>query len=141
MRLRSCIPIAIATAVAVAIPVSALPSGGSVRIRPTPSGFDATARVSSDGAVIRIGGPARCTKGGRLRIDVTLTQRASGAVGRGTWKGRCRGSVQHWTVSSARALTGRFVAGQATACAAAAAANSKRATDAVQWCRVVTLRS
>jgi hypothetical protein len=118
----------------------AVSSGGSVHVEKTASGFDPTARATPSGATVRIAGPVECTKGGRARIDVTITQRASGALARGTWTGRCRGSVQRWTVRSARALTGRFVAGQVTGCAAAAVADAERATDALQWCKVVTLR-
>jgi hypothetical protein len=141
MRLRHGLLLVLAvgaTAPAVGLAVSG--TGGSVQVEKTRSGFDATAQATPSGATVRISGPAQCTNGGRLRIDVTITQRASGALARGTWTGRCRGSVQRWTVKAARALTGRFVSGQATACAAAAAASSKRAADALQWCRVVGLR-
>jgi hypothetical protein len=141
MRLRHGLALALALGAAAPAVGSALSgSGGSVQVEKTRSGFDAAAQATASGATVRIGGPAQCTKGGRLRIDVTITQRASGALARGTWTGRCRGSVQRWTVRAARALTGRFVAGEVTACAAAAAASAERATDALQWCKLVTLR-
>jgi hypothetical protein len=138
MRLRN--PVALTFVLALAIPAAVYGLGdGKVRFVREQGGFDRTARLSLSGASIRIAGPVRCTKGGRARIDVTITQRATGAVARGTWTGRCTGTTRRWTVAVARAVTGRFDPGSTTACAAAAAANSKRATDATQWCRLVRL--
>jgi hypothetical protein len=126
---------------ALALPTTALAVGdGSIRIVRNGSGFDKTAVLRSDGRALTLSGPVRCTSGGRIRIDVTVTQRSTGSLARGTWRGRCRGSAQRWRVPAARALTGAFDGGQITACAAAAAANATRATDATQWCRVVSLR-
>ena len=138
MRLRNAASLTFV--LALALPAAGYGVGdGSVRFVKSQSGFDPAARVTPSGATLRIAGPVRCTKGGRARIDVTVTQRATGAVARGTWTGRCTGASRRWTIPAARAVTGRFEAGSATACAAAAAANSKRATDATQWCKVVRL--
>ena len=140
--MRSWKYIGLVLAVAVVSPAVAVAIGGGTTsgdIRTTPSGFDATARLLAGGRGVRVSGPVTCTKGRRVRIDVTLTQRASGAVARGTWTARCTGVSRRWTIKRASALTGRFVTGQATACAAAATATSKRATDAVQWCRLIRL--
>jgi hypothetical protein len=122
-----------------AFPAVALALGdGSIRIVRNGSGFDRTAALSAAGRSVRISGPVNCTRGGRIRIDVTITQRTTGTVAKGTWRARCVGP-RRWTLRAARALTGAFEAGDATACAAAAAANAKRATDAIQWCRLVRL--
>ena len=138
MRLRNLV--ALVFVLALAIPAAGYGIGdGKVRFVRQESGFDTTGRVSPSGASLRIAGPVRCTKGGRVRIDVTVTQRATGAVARGTWTGRCTGASRRWTITAARAVTGRFETGSVTACAAAAAANSKRATDATQWCRLMRL--
>lgn len=119
---------------------AALPTGGQVTIVRSDSGFDERASLRTDGRGARITGPIRCTKGGRLRIDVTLTQRKTGALARGTWRGTCTGAKQTWTLKSARVVgEARLQAGAAQACAAAVARNSKRATDALQWCEPLTL--
>lgn len=140
MRLRPCL--ALTVAMLVASPVSVLAqSDGPVKFVKLPGGFDSTARLDVSRHAIRIGGLVRCTRGGRVRIDVTITQRATGALARGTWTARCTGVSRRWTIRAARALTGRFRSGSATACAAGSAANSRRATDAIQWCKVLRLVS
>ena len=47
MRLRRYVPVALAVCAASPAPGFALPSGGSVKFVRIPSGFDATARLSS----------------------------------------------------------------------------------------------
>ena len=120
---------------------AALTTGGTVKIRTLPSGFDKTGRLSTHGRVLSLGGPVSCTRGGAIRILVTVTQRRSGAIARGSWRGTCTGPDQQYAVRRARAR-GRasFVPGQSEACAAAVGLNRTRATDATQWCGAVLLR-
>jgi hypothetical protein len=113
----------------------------TVKIKPSPHGFDRTGKVSGGGRVLSVGGPFACTSGGRARIDVTVTQRKTGAFARGTWTGTCAGREQDWLVRRARARgAADFRPGQSEACAAAVARNVRRATDATQWCGAVLLR-
>ena len=119
----------------------ALTTGGTVKIKPLPSGFDTTGKVSTGGRVLEVGGPLACTSGGRVRIEVTVTQRKTGAFARGTWRGACAGREQEWIVKKARARgSADFRPGQTEACAAAVGRNIRRATDATQWCGAVLLR-
>ena len=113
----------------------------TVEIKPSPQGFDRTGKVSSGGRVVSVGGPFRCTSGGRARIHVTVTQRKTGALARGSWSGGCAGSEQDWQARKVRARgAADFRPGQSEACAAAVARNVRRATDATQWCGAVLLR-
>jgi hypothetical protein len=111
-----------------------------VAIKPGPSGFDTTGKVSRGGRVVSVGGPLSCTRGGAIRLHVTVTQRKSGALARGTWRGSCTGRRQDWLVKKARARgAASFRRGQSEACAAGVALNGRRATDATQWCGAVLL--
>lgn len=113
----------------------------TVEVKPAPTGFDRTGKVSTGGRVLSVGGPFACTTGGRTRIHVTVTQRKTGALARGTWSGTCTGRDQDWLVRKVRARgAADFQPGQSEACAAAVARNSRRATDATQWCGAVLLR-
>jgi len=121
--------------------VSALPApGGGLEIEKNGSGFDATATLRADGRAVRVTGPVHCLKGRTARLDVTLTQRRTGALARGTWRGTCKGVKQTWTLKSARVGGGAAMTpGSATACAAAVTRSATRATDAVQWCESLKL--
>ena len=118
----------------------ALTTGEPVKIKPLPSGFDATGKVSTGGRVLTVGGPLACTTGGSIGIYVTVTQRKPGALARGTWRGTCSGSGQEWLLKKARARgRARFRPGQTEACPAGVGLNGRLATDATQWCGSVLL--
>lgn len=114
---------------------------GQITVEKTGSGFDATATLRQDGRLVSVKGPITCTKNMALRIDVTLTQRKTGALGRGTWRGVCSGVPQRWTLDDVRSVGDRrFTTGRVTACAAAVLRNRTRTVDAVQWCEMVRLK-
>ena len=139
-RWVAALALAAAATLVAGVAALALP-GGTVKIKPSPSGFDRTGEVSSGGRVLSVGGPFACTSGGRARIHVTVTQRKTGALARGTWTGTCAGREQDWLAKKVRARgAADFQAGQSEACAAAVARNVRRATDATQWCGAVLLR-
>lgn len=118
----------------------ALTTGETVKIKALPSGFDKTGDLSTGGRVVTVGGPLSCTTGGAIRIYVTVTQRKSGALARGTWRGTCSGPGQQWLLRKVRAHgKARFRLGQTEACAAGVGLNGRRATDATQWCGAVLL--
>jgi hypothetical protein len=141
-RPRWCAGLALAAVAALAAGVGALAvTGGTVKIKPSPSGFDTTGKLSRGGRVVSVGGPFACSTGGRTRIHVTVTQRKSGAFALGTWTGTCTGREQDWLARKVRARgAADFQPGQSEACAAAVARNVRRATDATQWCGAVLLR-
>jgi hypothetical protein len=119
----------------------ALTTGTAVKIKSLPSGFDNTGKLSTRGRVLAVGGPVSCTPGGSIRIYITVTQRKSGAIARGGWRGTCSGSRQQYLVRKARARgAAAFLPGQTEACAAAVGLNGRRPTDATQWCGAVLLR-
>jgi hypothetical protein len=113
---------------------------GEVKVDRTGSGFAATAVIRDGGRLVRIGGPVDCAEGHRVSIHVTLTQRRTGAYGRGTWRGRCTLAPREWRLSSVRAQgRARFVPGRAHACGAGVAFRGTAAQDAAQWCDDVRL--
>ncbi|MGH2839747.1 MAG: hypothetical protein ACRDKY_02850 [Solirubrobacteraceae bacterium] len=114
---------------------------GTIDVKKLPSGFDATGTVGASGRVVRVHGPIVCTKDMAVRLDVTVTQRKTGALGRGTWRGLCTGSEQRWKLADVRAVgAGRFSPGRVMACTAGVLRNSKGPEDAVQWCESVRLK-
>lgn len=141
-RLRRCagvITLAVLSSAPAAWPLASGP--GQIKVEKTGSGFDATGTLRQDGRLVSVNGPITCTKNMALRIDVTLTQRKTGALGRGTWRGVCSGVPQRWTVVNVRSLGDRrFTAGRVTACAAAVLRNRTRPVDALQWCEMVRLK-
>ena len=102
--------------------------------------IDREATLDAGGHVVDATGPIRCSQLERARIRVTVSQRATGAVAEGRWRGRCRRTTRTWT---ARRFVQRgaaiFEAGTAQACALAVTRTAERATDAKQWCRTIEL--
>ena len=102
--------------------------------------IDREASLDAGGHVVEATGPIRCSQVERATIRVTVSQRTSGAVAEGRWRGRCRRSTRTWTatrfVPQGAAI---FEAGRAQACALAVTRRAKRGTDAKQWCRTIEL--
>jgi hypothetical protein len=102
------------------------------------SSFQTIAPIVSlrpDGALV-VSGPVACTRGERSTVDARVTQRQTGALAEGRWRGTCTGKKQTWRVR--RALTKhreRFARGAAEACGLLLTRRRGRVTDAHQWCR------
>lgn len=56
---------------------------------------------------MRATGPIGCTSGEHISITLTVTQAATGARARKTWKGRCTGELQDWQVRARAPATQR----------------------------------
>jgi pimeloyl-ACP methyl ester carboxylesterase len=101
--------------------------------------IDELATHKNDGRLLRVTGPIGCTRGERVSIRVTVTQRATGARARSRWRGRCTGKVQRWQVG-ARARRGtRFENGRGRVCAVAKTRSGSRVTDTRSWCERVNV--
>ncbi len=88
-----------------------------------------------EGAHVLATGIVACDAGERLRLELTVTQRTTGAIARGTTRGVCTGEVQEWPVRLERRGRARFVAGAVNGCALAVTSLRGKPTDAEQWCR------
>ncbi|HEX6388925.1 MAG TPA: hypothetical protein VFZ89_05755 [Solirubrobacteraceae bacterium] len=98
--------------------------------------IDATVTVRPDGRTLIVSGPLACTRGERVTVDARVTQRQTGALAEGRWRGICTGERQTWRVR--RAATKhreRFAPGAAEACGLLLTRRRGRVTDAHQWCR------
>jgi len=94
------------------------------------------------GGRVAVTGPLRCSGVERARIRVTVSQRTTGAVAEGRWRGLCRRTTKTWTatrfVPHGAAM---FKTGTAQVCALAVTRRAERPTDAKQWCRRIKLTS
>jgi hypothetical protein len=101
--------------------------------------IDGHATHTNDGARVRATGPIGCTAGEHVAIRVTVTQAATGAQARKTWKRRCTGELQHWQVR-ARAHQGtRFATAAGRVCSVAETRAAGRLTDTRKWCEPVSI--
>lgn len=102
--------------------------------------IDREAAIEDGGHVAEITGPIRCTAAERATIRVIVSQRSTGAVAEGRWRGTCRRTTRTWTAKRF-VLEGSatFRPGAAQACALAVTRRATSVTDAKQWCRAVRL--
>ena len=102
--------------------------------------IDRGATLDARGHVLAVTGPIRCSEAERATIRVTVSQRTTGAVADGRWRGLCRRTTRTWTARQfAPHGSASFQAGTAQACALAVTRRAERATDAKQWCRTIEL--
>ena len=108
---------------------------GSVRFR----GFDSILAVSNNGRRIFVTGKLNCTAGDRVQVLARLTQRTTGAVAEGTWKGECTGHLQVWDTEAVSRSEAKFENGASEAVAFGVDSVDGKATDVLQWLDDVTL--
>jgi hypothetical protein len=101
--------------------------------------IDGHVTYEQDGAQVRSTGPIGCTRGERIAIRVSVSQAATGARARKSWKRRCTGEVQHWQVEARVGRKARFARGSAKVCAVAKTRTGRRITDTRKWCRRVSV--
>ncbi len=110
------------------------------RIEGIPStGFDLTLEVNDNGRRVSVTGPVDCTAGEQVQIHVSITQRSTGAVAEGNWKGECTGSLQTWGTDAVVHGNGEFEAGAAQGVGLAVTSRRGKSTDAIQWLNEITL--
>jgi hypothetical protein len=102
--------------------------------------IDREASLDAGGHVVAVTGPIRCSQVERATVRVTVSQRTTGAVAEGQWRGLCRRSTRTWTAKRfVPQGSATFQAGGAQVCALAVTRRAERATDAKQWCRAIEL--
>jgi hypothetical protein len=101
--------------------------------------IDPVAVVTDDGRQLRITGPIACTTTERVTLQVTVTQRTTGAVAQGRAHFLCTGQLQHWDVWVTHDGPESFEEGAATAVALARTRVQGKPTDVHQWLVDVTL--
>ena len=125
----------VTTLVAASIALAAPASAGVVL-----NTIDRDVSLDDTGHVVAVTGPIRCTEAEQATIRLTVTQRTTGAVSEGRWRGRCRRTTTTWTAKRfVRNGSATFRPGTARACALAVTRRARRATDAKQWCEAVRL--
>ena len=101
--------------------------------------IDPTAVVTDDGRHLIVTGPIECTLGERAYLEVTVTQRTTGAIASGRGVATCTGLTQQWDVDLEVQGSEVFDDGPAIAVAVAHSVRRGVTTDAHQWLVPVTL--
>jgi len=102
--------------------------------------IDGEATLDDAGRVVEVTGPIRCTQAERATIRVTLSQRTTGAVAEGRWRGTCRRTTTTWTAKRfVQQGSATFRPGSAKACALGVTRRAGTVTDAKQWCQPIRL--
>ena len=106
--------------------------------------IDPVAIVTDHGRHIIVTGPIACTRGEKAYLEVTVTQRATGAVAEGRTQITCTGEILpgdilQWEVHAATQGKDTFGEGPATAVAIARTSERGHITDAHQWLVNITL--
>jgi hypothetical protein len=124
---------------AVAMTVVSLLLTRTAFARITVNTVDTLAVVADNGRHLVLSGPIACTPDERAYLEVTVTQRATGAVAAGRTRITCSGAVAQWELHASARGAERFQEGPATAVALARTANGVGITDAHQWLVRITL--
>ena len=101
--------------------------------------IDSLATLADHGRLVIATGPISCTRGERVYLRVTITQRETGAVAEGRSRVLCTGNSQQWEVHAATQGKASFDEGPALAVAIGRSADRGKITDAHQWLVDVTL--
>jgi len=118
---------------AVAVTVVSVVLTRTAFARITVNTVDTLAVVADNGRHLVLTGPIACTPDDRAYLEVTVTQRATGAVAAGRTRITCSGAVAQWELHASTRGAERFQEGPATAVALARTANGIGMTDAHQW--------
>ncbi len=106
---------------------------------PALTAIEPVAIVTDNGRHIIATGPIGCTEGQRAYVQVTVTQRATGAVAKGHTRITCTGDIQQWEVHASTQGKETFQEGPATAVALARTTDRGDTDDAHQWLVNITL--
>ena len=74
-----------------------------------------------------------------VQIHVTVTQRSTGAVAEGNWKGECTGAAQTWWTDAVTRGSTVFEPGEAQGVGFGVTLNRGKTTDRIQWLDEVSL--
>lgn len=104
-------------------------------------GIESGLVLANNERLIEVKGHIACDEGEQLRIDVRITQGATGATAVGHTQDFCTGDVQTWTGRAVVRGRNAVVAGAAEACAVAQTRFRGQVTDSFAWCKDVALVS
>ena len=125
-----------ATSLVAAITALAAPAFAGVALNT----IDRHAALDEAGRVVQVTGPIRCNQVERATIRVTVSQRTTGAVAEGRWRGWCRPTARTWTVRRfVQQGSATFETSTAQVCALGVTRRETKVTDAKQWCQTVRL--
>jgi len=103
--------------------------------------IDPVGIVSDNGRHVALTGPVTATSGDRAEMQVTVTQRSTGAVAEGIVFLTGTGQPSQWAVTAVTCGAAAFEPGPATVVALALTSVKGQANDAQQWLVNVTLVS
>jgi hypothetical protein len=89
--------------------------------------------------LVEVVGHIHCDAGEQLRVDVVITQEATGAQAVGHTPDICTGEVQTWTARAGTRSAATLEPGPAQACAVAVTRLRGQVTDSFSWCKSVIL--
>ena len=101
--------------------------------------IDPAAVLAENDRHLSVSGPIACTQGQHADIEVTITQRQTGAVAFGRTRVLCTGYIQHWEARAKSHGKNTFQVGQATAVAMATTSTRGTTDDAHQWLVNITV--
>ena len=101
--------------------------------------IDPAATLTRDGRQVTATGPIACTAGQHAHLQVTVTQRSTGAMAVGHTAIHCNGYIQQWEIHASARSREVFINGAASAVALGRASDRARFDDAHQWLVPVTL--
>lgn len=108
---------------------------GSVRV----TRFDPALSLNASGRRVFVTGTVECTQGEKVQLHLTISQRLTGAVAEGNWKGVCTGNPQVWETDAVTQADGKFQLGAAQAVGFGVTISQGKPTDAIQWFDDITL--
>jgi hypothetical protein len=104
------------------------------------SAFFDTATISGDGRLVNVGGPLVCPESATADLDVTLTQKGTGAVATGHVRAQCPPSETTFAVAVQTTGSTSFLPlSKVQACGTAWIHGANLSLDSFQWCREITL--
>jgi hypothetical protein len=125
------------TAVVLAIAGTSMVHGAWARV--VRNTIDSVAVLTDSGRGLIVTGPIECSESQATELEVTVTQRQSGAVAHGRARITCSPTSQQWEVRAQIQGNETFQEGPATAVAMARSSVGGRADDAQQWLVNVTI--
>jgi len=101
--------------------------------------IDRVAILTDNGRGVIVTGPIECSESQPIELEVTVTQRQTGAVAQGRARITCSPTSQQWEVLTQTQGGETFQEGPAIAVAMARSSVRGRADDAQQWLVDVTI--
>lgn len=101
--------------------------------------IDPAASIAQNGRHITATGPIGCTAGQHAHLQITVTQRSTGATAVGHTTIACNGYIQQWEIHASVQGRDSFGVGAAVAVALGRTSDHGHTDDAHQWLVNITL--